>query len=60
MEKNRDWLEEECTQIIVEKNAAILKYKNLRKESKKIMRRKKREALKNEIREMDVGIKPKE
>uniref|UniRef100_A0A8D8WVA9 Craniofacial development protein 2 n=1 Tax=Cacopsylla melanoneura TaxID=428564 RepID=A0A8D8WVA9_9HEMI len=70
--RNQEWFDEECKQIINQKNIARTRmmnvntrnnaerYHTLRKESKKIMRRKKREALKEKIKEIDALSKENE
>uniref|UniRef100_A0A8D8W2L6 Craniofacial development protein 2 n=1 Tax=Cacopsylla melanoneura TaxID=428564 RepID=A0A8D8W2L6_9HEMI len=63
--RNQEWFDDDCKQIIDRKNIARDKmmslntrsnaemYHNLRKESKKMLRRKKREAMKLKMREID-------
>uniref|UniRef100_A0A8D8XYL8 Craniofacial development protein 2 n=1 Tax=Cacopsylla melanoneura TaxID=428564 RepID=A0A8D8XYL8_9HEMI len=70
--RNQEWFDEECKQIINQKNIARTRmmnvntrnnaerYHTLRKESKKIMRRKKRDALKEKIKEIDALSKENE
>uniref|UniRef100_A0A8D8PVV0 Craniofacial development protein 2 n=1 Tax=Cacopsylla melanoneura TaxID=428564 RepID=A0A8D8PVV0_9HEMI len=70
--KNEDWFDEKCKQIIERKNQArnimmntntrsnAETYRNLRRESKKVIRSKKREALKQKVKEIDELSKENE
>uniref|UniRef100_A0A8D8SCW7 Craniofacial development protein 2 n=1 Tax=Cacopsylla melanoneura TaxID=428564 RepID=A0A8D8SCW7_9HEMI len=70
--KNEDWFDEKCKQIIERKNQArnimmntntrsnAETYRNLRRESKKVIRSKKREALKQKVKEIDELSKDNE
>uniref|UniRef100_A0A8D9AN49 Craniofacial development protein 2 n=1 Tax=Cacopsylla melanoneura TaxID=428564 RepID=A0A8D9AN49_9HEMI len=71
-QRNQEWFDEECKQILETKNTARKKmlnrdtrhnreqYRKLRLESKKLMKRKKREALKEKIIEIDELSKENE